>query len=269
MAYIGNTAGNRFVASKTATQFSGNGSAVDFTLDHSVSSPEDILVSVDGVVQEPTVAYGIVSGTTLRFTAAPSSNSGNNIFVYYLFRTVGTVSPPDNSVSTNSLQNSSVNLTSKVTGILPVANGGTGFASYGTVFKLISTANQDLNNGVETVLTFNSAPIDTASITSTTNNNVTITAATAGTWLIQGNSRINQRPGRQQLLFLIGSTITLMGEQSENDAGSGANPTIGFSSIIALSDGDVLTMKHWQSSGGTLNTVAGYSQPSLMGLRLF
>jgi len=162
-----------------------------------------------------------------------------------------------------------LDLANAVEGITATANGGTGFANYGTVFKLISTANQDLSNGVETVLTFNSAPIDTASITSTTNNNVTITAATAGTWLIQGNSRINQRPGRQQLLFLIGSTLTLMGEQSENDAGSGANPTIEFSGIIALSDGDVLTMKHWQSSGGTLNTIAGYSQPSLMGLRLF
>ena len=97
MAYLGNPAVDRFTASKTATQFSGNGSAVDFTLDHSVGSPEDILVSVDGVVQEPTVAYGIVSGTTLRFTAAPSSNAGNNIFVYYLFSTLGTVTHPATS----------------------------------------------------------------------------------------------------------------------------------------------------------------------------
>ena len=97
MAYLGNPAVDRFTASKTATQFSGNGSAVDFTLDHSVGSPEDILVSVDGVVQEPTVAYGIVTGTTLRFTAAPSSNAGNNIFVYYLFSTLGTVTHPATS----------------------------------------------------------------------------------------------------------------------------------------------------------------------------
>jgi hypothetical protein len=39
----------------------------------------------------------VSSGTTLTFTAAPSSNSGNNIFVYYLFRTVGTVSHPSNN----------------------------------------------------------------------------------------------------------------------------------------------------------------------------
>jgi len=97
MAYLGNPAANRFAAAKSSTKFSGNGSAVDFTLDHSVGSPEDILVSVDGVVQEPTIAYGIVTGTTLRFTSAPSSNSGNNIFVYYLFTTVATVTHPATS----------------------------------------------------------------------------------------------------------------------------------------------------------------------------
>ena len=96
MPYLGNTAGNRFVASKAATQFSGDGSNTAFTLDHAVGSDEDILVSVDGVIQEPSVAYAVSNGTTLTFTAAPSSNSGNNIFVYYLFRTVGTVSHPNN-----------------------------------------------------------------------------------------------------------------------------------------------------------------------------
>ena len=99
MPYIGNTSANRFVASKAASVFSGDGSTTAFTLDHGVGSDEDILVSVDGVIQEPSVAYS-VSGTTLTFTAAPSNNSGNNIFVYYLFRTVGTVSHP----SSNALQ---------------------------------------------------------------------------------------------------------------------------------------------------------------------
>ena len=100
MPYIGNTAGNRFVASKEASVYSGDGSDTTFTLEHSVGSDEDILVSVDGVIQEPSVAYAVSSGTTLTFTAAPSNNSGNNIFVYYLFRTVATVDHP----STSSLQ---------------------------------------------------------------------------------------------------------------------------------------------------------------------
>jgi len=100
MPYIGNTATDRFVASKAASVYSGNGSTTAFTLEHSVGSDEDILVSVDGVIQEPSVAYAVSSGTTLTFTAAPSSNSGNNIFVYYLFRTVGTVSHPSNQALT-------------------------------------------------------------------------------------------------------------------------------------------------------------------------
>ena len=117
MPYLGNTAGNRFVASKAATQFSGDGSTTAFTLDHAVGSDEDILVSVDGVIQEPSVAYAVSNGTTLTFTAAPSSNSGNNIFVYYLFRTVATVDHP----STSSLQatdgtfSSTLNVTGETT----------------------------------------------------------------------------------------------------------------------------------------------------------
>ena len=104
MPYIGSDPSNRFVAPKAASVFSGDGSTTAFTLDHAVGSDEDILVSVDGVIQEPSVAYAVSNGTTLTFTAAPSSNSGNNIFVYYLFRTVGTVSHPSN----NALQASDI-----------------------------------------------------------------------------------------------------------------------------------------------------------------
>ena len=117
MPYIGNEVGNRFVASKAASVYSGNGSTTAFTLEHAVGSDEDILVSVDGVIQEPSVAYAVSSGTTLTFTAAPSSNSGNNIFVYYLFRTVATVDHP----STSSLQatdgtfSSTLNVTGETT----------------------------------------------------------------------------------------------------------------------------------------------------------
>lgn len=111
MPYIGNEVGNRFVASKAASVYSGNGSTTAFTLEHAVGSDEDILVSVDGVIQEPSVAYAVSSGTTLTFTAAPSSNSGNNIFVYYLFRTVATVDHPSTSALTATSGTFSTDLT--------------------------------------------------------------------------------------------------------------------------------------------------------------
>ena len=120
MPYLGNTAGNRFVASKAASVYSGNGSTTAFTLEHAVGSDEDILVSVDGVIQEPSVAYAVSSGTTLTFTAAPSSNSGNNIFVYYLFRTVATVDHP----STSSLQATDGTFSGAVSAASLDADGG-------------------------------------------------------------------------------------------------------------------------------------------------
>ena len=83
MPYIGNEVGNRFVASKAASVYSGDGSTTAFTLEHAVGSDEDILVSVDGVIQEPSVAYAVSSGTTLTFTSAPPSGT-NNIQVIQL-----------------------------------------------------------------------------------------------------------------------------------------------------------------------------------------
>ena len=95
MPYIGNPSAQRFISPRAASVFSGDGSTVAFTLEEAVTTDEDILVSVDGVIQEPSVAYAVSSGTTLTFTAAPSSNSGNNIFVYYIARTFGSISMPD------------------------------------------------------------------------------------------------------------------------------------------------------------------------------
>ena len=140
MPYLGNTAGNRFVASKAATQFSGDGSTTAFTLEHSVGSDEDILVSVDGVIQEPSVAYAVSSGTTLTFTAAPSSNSGNNIFVYYLFRTVGTVSHPSNNAFTAT--------NGTLTGTLDV----TGDATFDTSTLKVDSSNNRVGVGTATPL---------------------------------------------------------------------------------------------------------------------
>lgn len=96
MPYIGNTSPSRFVSNRAASVYSGDGSTTAFTLEQAVVQDEDILVSVDGVVQEPSVAYAVSNGTTLTFTAAPSSNAGNNIFVYYLASQVGTVGHPSN-----------------------------------------------------------------------------------------------------------------------------------------------------------------------------
>jgi hypothetical protein len=130
MAYIGNTASTRFVANRAASVYSGDGSTVAFTLEEAVGSDEDILVSVDGVIQEPSVGYAVSSGTTLTFSAAPSSNSGNNIFVYYLSLAKGSVVHPSNVGLTATTGAFSSNAT--VGGTLGITGVATGTIVKGT-----------------------------------------------------------------------------------------------------------------------------------------
>ena len=56
MPYIGNTSPSRFVSNRAASVYSGDGSTTAFTLEQAVVQDEDVLVSVDGVIQEPSVA---------------------------------------------------------------------------------------------------------------------------------------------------------------------------------------------------------------------
>ena len=95
MPYIGNEPADRFTSIPTVQQFNGDGSTTAFTLSRTVSSDQDILVSVDGVIQD-TAAYAVSSGTTLTFSAAPSTGTAN-IFVNHLGLTIGSVTHPPSS----------------------------------------------------------------------------------------------------------------------------------------------------------------------------
>lgn len=91
MPYIGGTPTANFTDVPVVERFNGNNSTTSFTLSRTVGADEDILVSVDGVIQD-TNKYS-VSGTTLSFSTAPSTGTGN-IFVNFLGVSIATVSPP-------------------------------------------------------------------------------------------------------------------------------------------------------------------------------
>ena len=91
MPYIGKDVPTAYQSTTAVQRFNGDGSDTTFTLTTAVSSVQDVLVSVDGVVQD-TSAYTIPDGTTLTFTAAPSSGTAN-IFVNYLAPQGSTITP--------------------------------------------------------------------------------------------------------------------------------------------------------------------------------
>ena len=124
MPYVGNSPASNF-ASVTKDTFSGDGSTTAFTLSKAATT-NGVAVFVENVRQEPTTAYA-VSGTTLTFTAAPVSASGNNIYVLHHNAPASTATQPAgqdltaaNSTMTGTL---AVTGTSTLTG--NVALGGT------------------------------------------------------------------------------------------------------------------------------------------------
>ena len=97
MPYIGTPLRSSFSSIPSVQQFNGDGSTTGFTLAQAVTSDQDILVSVDGVIQDA-AAYS-VSGTTLTFSAAPSSGTAS-IFVNYLNLASEGVVPADENKGT-------------------------------------------------------------------------------------------------------------------------------------------------------------------------
>ena len=137
MAMIGNQLSTHFQTPPSVVRFSGDGSDTTFALGRTVGTVQDILVSVDGVVQD-TSAYTVPDGTTLTFTAAPSSGT-NNIFVYFLESTRGSITPSEENrgnfksggIFRTNAQTLTANTTilatenAQVTGPLTVASGVT------------------------------------------------------------------------------------------------------------------------------------------------
>ena len=125
MPYIGNSPPTSYTAMTKQDLTGSSGSSV--TLTHAVANANEVALYINNVRQEPTESY-TVSGSTLNFNGYTVSAS-DDIYVIFLGKAIQTVVPPDGSVSTAKIANSAVDLTSKVTGTLPVANGGTGVSS--------------------------------------------------------------------------------------------------------------------------------------------
>ena len=98
MPHIGNQVGSSFSSRPATQEFNGDNSTTVFTLNQTVTQ-EDIVVSVDGVIQESVDAFTVPNGTNLTFTEAPSTGTGN-IFVIYLGATDTSITIPTQNKGT-------------------------------------------------------------------------------------------------------------------------------------------------------------------------
>ena len=181
MAYIGNEPSVNFT-SFAKQDITGDGTP-NYTLTYAVANANEIEVFVNNVRQEPTEAY-TVSGTAL--SMAGNVASSDDFYVIYLGKALQTVVPLDGSVSTAKIADSAVNLTSKVTGVLPVANGGTGLTSAVCMQAIFSSPLNSIADNTSTKVTFNSTNFNIGGGTFDTTNN-RYTPATAGVYFVQAH----------------------------------------------------------------------------------
>jgi len=167
MPFIGNTPDVNFTsfAKQDLTGVTGSPAKRGYTLSHAVANANEIEVFVNNVRQEPTESY-TVNGTGLTMTG--DVETSDDFYIIYLGKAILATVPPDGSVSTAKIadsavtnakiNNSTIDLTSKVTGVLPVANGGTGVSSPILVYARKSNGNVS----TASTIIWNTEMVDTA-----------------------------------------------------------------------------------------------------------
>jgi hypothetical protein len=123
LPYIGNTPAEKYAAFDV--QYFTTSATTSYTLDHAVANELDIRLVINNVIQEPGSGKAYTAtGTTLTLSAATAGT--DTMYCVYTAKASQTVNPPAGSVGPSQIANNAVDLTSKVTGTLPIANGGTG-----------------------------------------------------------------------------------------------------------------------------------------------
>lgn len=144
MGYVGNQTTNAYT-SMDKQDITGNGGA-NYTLSHAVANANEIEVFVNNVRQESGVAY-TTNGTALNMTGNVASS--DDFYVVFQGKAVGTIVPPDGSVTDAKI---TAMAASKLTGALPALDGSalTGITS---VVKHFSTFELSGNTGQTTTST--------------------------------------------------------------------------------------------------------------------
>jgi len=290
MAYIGNTPADKFLT-LTKQNFSTS-ATTSYTLDSSISSTQDIALFINNVRQSPVDAY-TVSGTALTLTSATAGT--DEMYCVYLGKTVGTVSPASDSVTTAMIQSNAVTgaklntdvisaqtalgaipadtdeLLVSDAGVLKRVDYSYLKSSAGTVaFTARSSASQAVSDNTHTQVTLGTEIIDTASAFAS--STFTVPSGKGGNYLFNGAVRL-----RDTNNTITAGTVSLRvdGTQVANEFTNREsfsydwnmrNLTQQTTAILNLSAGEAVTLYGYISSSNT--AAQTFDQAQFMGVRL-
>ena len=111
----------------------------------------------------PTTDYTATTGTTVVLTNAATVGDTITTISFYVSSVLNAIPATAGAVAGSYLAGGAVTLTTQVTGILPVANGGTGLSSGGPAFSAYANNSQTISAGTFTKVQVNTEEFDTNS----------------------------------------------------------------------------------------------------------
>jgi len=188
MPFIGNQPALSYTS--FAKQDFTTSATTSYTLDNPVANENELALFINFVRQEPTTAY-TASGTSLTLTSATSAS--DDMYCVYLGKAVQTVNPPNGSVGTAQLADSSVSLAKlSATGTkdsTTFLRGDNTFASAGgnntPAFEAYVSTSQSFTSGADTKIQFDAERFDTNNVyDNSTNYRFTVPSGQAGKYYV-------------------------------------------------------------------------------------
>ena len=280
MPYIGNTPADKFLT--LAKQNFSTSATTSYTLDSAVSSTQNIALFINNVRQSPVDAYS-VSGTALTLTSATAGT--DEMYCVYLGKTVGTVSPSSDSVTTAMLQanvvtgaklNTDVISAQTALGATPADTDELLVSDAGVLKKVdysylkggantpnfhAKTSSQSISASTNTTVIFSAEDFDTANLYNTSDGKFTVTSDYTGKYFFYAAVKYaSSSISRNDITIRKNGTAVLRTEFGN----STSYPTVLVSGMVNLSSAsDYVTVVVNQNDG--TKSLSGESEGNFFG----
>ena len=259
MAYIGNTPALQYITHAKQT-FTADSSAVAFTLSQAVANENELEVFVNNVRQEPGSGKAYTaSGTTLTMSAAPTT--GDSFYCIYQGKATQTVTPGNGTVSNAHLAGS-IDLTTKVTGVLPEANSFPNTPA----FSAHRNSNFSAANETTVIIVCDDEEWDTDNAYDTSNGRFTVPSGKAGKYMFYASTRNATANDSTRFVINLRKNGSSFAQTNNNNGDEESTIVTG---VADLAVGDYVDSSCYQNTGAT-RTIFGDSsdKTKFFGFRL-
>ena len=226
-SYLGNIPSNNFVSLKRQV-ITGNGGA-SYTLDHSVSSVNDVAIFVNNVRQDP-ASYSI---STTSLTLGGTVSSSDSCYVIFLGQGLQTVTPANNTITNAMIVDGTIAESKLASGVNTITEADQ--------WRVTATTNVGTNDFITTNWERNDSATYGKIGTGLTESSGIFSFPSTGLYAIFGNFTLQVNSDSQAIIILYlttdNSTYTNSADGIYGTSGSsGVNGTLSFTCYFNVTD---------------------------------